>query len=89
MQNNGASTLDGTTNIPTISSGSTLTLLNATTTTLMGTINNNGTIAEKSAREFHRYRPQRCGDAERNGPRLRCRTLPQTASMVPVQALLR
>jgi PEP-CTERM motif len=48
IQNNGSATLDGSTSSPTISSGSTLTLLNNTTTTLVGTIINNGTIAQNA-----------------------------------------
>ncbi len=48
IQNNGTATLDGSTNAPTISSGSTVTLLNNTTTVLKGTITNNGTIAQNS-----------------------------------------
>ena len=35
IQNSGTATLDGTTNSPTISSGSTVTLLNSTSTTLL------------------------------------------------------
>ena len=52
IQNNGPATLDGSTNSPTISTGSTVTLLNNTTTTLLGTIINNGTIAQNSAGNF-------------------------------------
>jgi len=52
IQNSSTATLDGTTNSPTISSGSTVTLLNATSTTLMGTIINNGTIAQNSTGSF-------------------------------------
>jgi len=52
IQNSNTATLDGSTNTPTISSGSTVTLLNGMSTTLIGTIINNGTLAQNSTGSF-------------------------------------
>jgi len=52
IQNSSIATLDGTTNSPMISTGSTVSLLNGTYTTLLGTIINNGTIAQNSTGSF-------------------------------------
>ena len=49
IQNNGSATLDGSTNVPTISGGSTVTLLNNIDHVPRGgTITNNGTIVQNS-----------------------------------------